>query len=594
MFLCFAPLILAAYLYFIKNVVISKKVLKIWKKLGEKYFIVFIFLASILTSLKFHSGVFLGEDIGGQVKSSIQWIQGDVIAPNLLLSPSHNDLSKNSSTWCLRPPGASLLPLPGMLLGMSVGNSIQIALFICSIVGGTGWLTLFSKFKIHKSILLLASILCSFLTSEFISVFSSANIILYAIVPWFLVWILKLDSIAEEGHFSFKNSLKLSACLFLLGCFAWIKLSGLIVGGTIAASLLSLVLLNCPSKKRLHIFYKFIFIGIVFWIPFFSLEKINSNLSGKTAEQAYSEVVSDAEYPLTGKYWLESTTSGWLVWSLAAGPGYSLPSRQIAIGFRDFIKQFENARKWLDKLKINEHVLLAGIVSICLTLLLFLETKNAFYFFSHHQKIILTLFFVLPFIGLAIIACRFQWNYLLYHAHTFEFWIIFIIPTMIAISCSTRLPLRSYIFFGIMFALPICNNFETIIRNISPTHLTNKSKWDLCKNRYDPVIEIAEKDSTNPYDILFFMPHGNSSDLIVRTTMRTKSTHFSGDNFPKSMPFSTTKSLNIYCAYDSILRSNKAFIQSLNTKFPQQIESKIICSGDIILRKIKLSNNKNG
>ena len=36
--------------------------------------------------------------------------------------------------------GAALLPVPGMLIGLSLGLSIKIALFFCSIAGGFGWL----------------------------------------------------------------------------------------------------------------------------------------------------------------------------------------------------------------------------------------------------------------------------------------------------------------------------------------------------------------------------------------------------------------------------------------------------------------------
>ena len=82
----------------------------------------------------------MGEDIGSQVKSSHQWANGKISAPNFVKEPNPNDLSSDREVWVLRPPGVSLLPVPGLLLGFSLGASIQIGLLFCGIVGGIGWL----------------------------------------------------------------------------------------------------------------------------------------------------------------------------------------------------------------------------------------------------------------------------------------------------------------------------------------------------------------------------------------------------------------------------------------------------------------------
>ena len=76
-------------------------------------------------------GVSVGEDIGGQVKSSLQWFDGTVNVPNLISQPDRTNLSSNRTEWSLRPPGASLLIIPGMLLGLSLGLSIKLALLVC-------------------------------------------------------------------------------------------------------------------------------------------------------------------------------------------------------------------------------------------------------------------------------------------------------------------------------------------------------------------------------------------------------------------------------------------------------------------------------
>jgi len=90
-------------------------------------------------------------------------------------------------------------------------------------------------------------------------------------------------------------------------------------------------------------------------------------------------------------------------------------------------------------------------------------------------------------------------------------------------------------------------------------------------------------------DVLFFLPSGDMSDLILRTKMRTLATHFSGDNFQKTGSFKTSKTLNVYCAYDSSLGSNKKFVESLDLKFPQKASQEIIHSEIITVLKITLT-----
>ena len=104
-------------------------------------------------------GHFRREDIGGQVKTSLDWISGNVKFPNFLIQPNSDDLSSNQQTWSLRPPGASLLAIPGMCIGFSLGKSIQITLLGCSIIGGYGWLAIFRKLGINNTTLLIVALI---------------------------------------------------------------------------------------------------------------------------------------------------------------------------------------------------------------------------------------------------------------------------------------------------------------------------------------------------------------------------------------------------------------------------------------------------
>ena len=482
-----------------------------------------------------------------------------------------------------------------MLVGLSLGQSIKLALLACGLVGGLGWLKLFSMFKISQSILFIIAILLGSFAGLSTSSYSTANVILFSLVPWFIIVTFKLNNLLADTKCSLRGTFLIFIFLFVLGCFAWIKLSGLIVAGTVAAVLFFLLLKSYSAKSRLLFVAIFAVIGCIFWAPMIALEKTNLSMSGQTADKLYGNIVSDVEAPLTGKHWLNSTRSVWLAWSFVAAPGYALPTKSIANGFRDLGKQFPRFCSWMDSHQINEHVLLAGLVGLALTMILLTHLFHIQHHLNDQLKVLVICFVTIPFIGLAILAYRFQWNYLMYHSHTYEFWWVLLIPIVIGISIPRKMKLYTIVLIGVTIVFPITKNFETIVRKISNlgTHWSSNTELQrgLTKSRFSRAIKSIEKDSSNPLDILFFLPAGDMSDLILRTKMRTLATHFSGDNFPVMKEFKTVKALNVYCAYDSSLADNKKFVESLDLKFPQKIDKRVIHSEKITVLKIVLPNS---
>jgi hypothetical protein len=565
----------------------------IWDKVSSRFHLFFV-LITVLFAIPFiGKGVSVGEDVGGQVKSSLQWFDGTVNAPNFINQPNKTNLSSNRTEWSLRPPGASLLPIPGMLLGLSLGLSIKLALLVCGLMGGMGWLELFSKLKISPTILFIIAILLGSFAGLTTSSYATANIILFSLVPWFIIGALKLNDSLSNTIWSSRGTFLILILIFVLGCFAWIKLSGLIVAGTIGAVLFFLLLKKYSAQSRFSFIAIFAVIGCIFWVPMVALEKTNFSMSGQTADKLYGNIVSDVEAPLTGKHWLTSTRSVWLAWSFVAAPGYALPTKSLANGFRNLGKQFPRFCSWMDSHQINEHVLLAGLVGLALTLILLTQ----FFYIQHHLnyqlKVLVICFSTIPFIGLAILAYRFQWNYLLYHSHTYEFWWVLLIPIVIGIGIPQKMKFYNIVLIGVGIAFPITKNFETMVGKISNlgTHWASNTELQrgLTNSRFSKAIESIEKDSNNPLDVLFFLPAGDMGDLILRTKMRTLATHFSGNNFPNTGSFKTSQALNVYCAYDSSLASNKKFIDSFDSKFPQKIFKEVIHSEMITVLKITLT-----
>ena len=56
----------------------------------------------------------------------------------------------------------AILPIFGMLMGLSLGHSIKLGLFVCSVIGGAGWLIVFKRFNIDNRIIFMVSIFLGF------------------------------------------------------------------------------------------------------------------------------------------------------------------------------------------------------------------------------------------------------------------------------------------------------------------------------------------------------------------------------------------------------------------------------------------------
>ena len=221
---------------------------------------------------------------------------------------------------------------------------------------------------------------------------------------------------------------------------------------------------------------------------------------------------------MTGKYWKESTKGFWLGWSLLGSPGYALPSKDLANRTKNFGLQFETLRKWMEYKKVNEHVIIAGLISIMYTILLLVSIRSSLAFLNTQTMIAVASFYILPFVGLAFLSFSYGWNYLLYHSHTSEFWIILILPLLILLSRDKVITISARFLLGFCLALPISHNIEKIFIKILKEEDSfiseTESQSDLSSSRFSRAIEVIENDSTNHLDVLFFLPIGDMGDLL--------------------------------------------------------------------------------
>lgn len=590
LFIIFGITLSILLFYLLRLWIIPQFIINSLNYLSKKKYTLFFITAFISFIPSIQEGAKVGEDMSGQIKGILQWVNGEVPFPNLVNKPSTNDLALDVNIWSIRPPIGSFIPLPGMFIGVPIGLSLQISIFSCLLFGGLFWIIFFSNFFDNK-LLTFLSLMFGLFAGTSSSLYSTSNIILYLFFPLFLNWLLYIEDFLGRHGLTIKFYANIFAFLLLTGFFSWIKLSGIICAGTLSISLFFVCIHTINTKKRFRFILSFLVISFIFWIPFLSLEYLNHHFTGGTAEELYSANDSDVQSPLFGKYWGESTRSIWLLWSVLAAPGYALPVKTIAYSLQELSQQFPTFINFIHQFKINEQVLVAGLLCIPITMYLFKLTNLSSISFVGRTLIIS--FLIIPFVGLGILAYKFQWNYLIYHSHTYEYWYIFLFPLLYFLQ-NQKTTLCSFLLFGISIAYPTTNLLSKSISQINLLHkdsfISNtEQKRALSNSRFSRAIETIESDSECRRDLLLFLPKGDMSDLIVRTKMRTLAVHFAGDNLSKRDNFFTSEEIIVYCAYDSSLLEEISFRHNLNKKFPQIVKREILFSESITVEKLLLS-----
>ena len=88
---------------------------------------------------------------------------------------------------------------------------------------------------------------------------------------------------------------------------------------------------------------------------------------------------------------------------------------------------------------------------------------------------------------------------------------------------------------GVIVALPLGTELESKIYSLTTKEIysigVTEKNYGLSSSRFSSAIDVVEKDSRSKDDVLYFLPAGDMSDLVLRTKLRTLATHFAGDNF---------------------------------------------------------------
>lgn len=522
----------------------------------------------------------VGEDLGQQVLSSRQWIEGESIGPNMLASPERGDLSVNEQNWMVRPPGGAWLPLPGLLLGFSLGNSLHISLFILSVAFGAGWLKLAHILSLPKHSLLLLAMLLAFMSSLGSLSLSTASVFTSATFPWLLIWSLYLSdqwNLTEQKlkiHF-------LSLLFFLtIGFHAFFKLSSLLTVSAIA--LIPFVIHITKFRKINFMTCRRAILGLtLFLLPYFLVSKLNQNFTGISSDELYSQQDYNAQHELWGKYFTESTRGGMLAISLIASTGYATPVQDLAHGFRDLLLQFENYSSTLHSHGINPRILGCCILAIPFTLILFIALWKIKDSLNNKELILYSTLFIVPFLGFALISHSHGYNYLIYHAYTKEFAVIFLIFALSYLIHVREIVKKKFIgnilmtFFVVLPIVSYGKNYcSTFFGSNTETY---SSQYEIQQgfgpSKFSESLQLILSDSTSSLDICLFLCAGDQGDHFLRTPMRALSLHFAKGNIMHFPSLKTSRPMRVYCLFDPLLSNDSSFIQSVIEKFPVSAKS---------------------
>jgi hypothetical protein len=541
---------------------------------------IFIFLAIFFRITLLNIPCSVGEDMASQMLSCKQWIEGLVIAPNMLSSPFYQNLSANESDWIVRPPGGAWIPLPWLFLGVSLGNSIQISLFILSIAFGTGWLKLARTLSLPMPWLQVLAFLLAIAASLGSLSLSTASVITTATFPWLLTWSLYLSDQWDSTEQKLKIHVQFFFFCLAIGLHAFFKLSSLL---TVAAILLIPFLVYVTNSTKINLMTCFrAFVGmILFFIPYLLVSKLNEQLTGISSDALYSQQDYNAQHELWGEYFTESTRGGMLVTSLFASTGYATPVQSLAHGFRDLLLQFENYSSTLHSYRINPRILGCCILTIPFTLILFTALWKIKNTLSRKEAIVYCTLFIVPFLGFALVSYHHGYNYLIYHAYTKEFAIIFLIFGLHYLTLGKEIVKNNFIGNILMFfliALPIIaygKQFSSKLYNSFSHEFTSvyEQEQDFGPNKFSKSLQLISSDSNSSLDICFFLCAGDQADYSLRTPLRSLSLHFAKENLIHFPTLNSSSPLNVYCLVDPMLAGDASFFQSVVEKFPLSAKS---------------------
>ena len=366
-------------------------------------------------------------------------------------------------------------------------------------------------------------------------------------------------------------------------------MSGLIVALTIGFVPILLVYLKKTDLRKNHLFLTLVILSPLILFPAKVQNSLNNENLGFDAQDLYTSPDYNQQSLLWGNHFVESTKGKMLLLSALGSPGYALPMKSLLHNARDFLLQFDYFVSWTAANKVNAHALICGSIGSIILISVILLIRGNKRHFSVLALTIYSVFYVIPFFGLAVISNLHGFNYSLFAAHTIEYSLLLLLPIIVLWETSCSVNSVKKAFLMLVMALPILKIVQSMPL-INEDHFISNTEKErgLSSSRFSQAINYIETDSDNNLDIIYFLPSGDMGDLVLRTKMRTMATHFAGGNFPQLSHFKTSKELNIYLAYDEKLSCIPEFTKAISEKFQNSILEKTILKGGVFVQRIRM------
>ena len=213
---------------------------------------------------------------------------------------------------------------------------------------------------------------------------------------------------------------------------------------------------------------------------------------------------------------------------------------------------------------------------------------------SRKEAIVYFTLFTIPFLGFAFVSHHHGYNYLIYHAYTKEFAIIFFIFGLCYLTHSKEIVKNNFIGNILMFfliALPIIaygKEFSSKLHNSFSHESTSvyEQEQDFGPSKFSKSLQLISSDSNSSLDICLFLCAGDQADHSLRTPLRSLSLHFAKGNLIHCPTLNSSSPLNVYCLIDPVLAGDSSFFQSVVDKFPLSAKSSRL---DALTLKVELN-----
>ena len=517
----FVLILSGIFLHKIKSNFLKKEQLTICKYPIQIGFII------IITSYFFqiNTNLVLGCDFAEQLKSLIQWVNGNTTNWNNIKQIDINDLRESKETWLFRPPGAMIYYTPFVYLDIPLGESLRIAQLILSIIILYSWYKIGNIFKLNMNNQFILCICLSLWLSTLFSFIGNVQLLVTAYSSFLTMIVLNYKNYIKINTYLY-NILILFFISFLLGTIVFIKVSALIYNSAIFLFLLSFIIIKFfdieNKKKILFNFFSCLFASIFFIAPFIILILLNS-VNGVNVDNVYKQDYNDDPFYkfLWGDFFIETTKFPAVIISFLSSWATFSPLNTIQTLCSNGLTYLGLIDNFLLGLELNPKVIYKAIIGICLSIPIF-QLIIIYKFKPEIKSFFIISVLTAPFIVFMVLANRHGYNYLItgtYNQQYLPFFVLFILVIGSRKSNHINIFTKSLLFFFSIIFFTFSNTqslFSDINKSLSSTVLGSENiNNEFYGNEVNKVCELVNSNRKDLDTPIFFFANTSIAEISI-------------------------------------------------------------------------------